>query len=238
MQVCKHRIPGQQTQRAAQLRHFARHHRIEHTAYDAQRLRGVVQHRPRVRTRGFVLGQRPGLTHLHVAVGLAHHGRQAMQALVGPHALHGCHQLFGGLERCVAQQRLRLTRLLRRGDGAIKIATDQLGHTAEHIAQVIRQVRVIAPDKGLLRKRGILAQRHLGHQEVAERIHPVLVSELHRVDHIASRLAHLVAPHQPPAVGEDRLWHGQSHGLEHGRPVDRVRGQDILADQVIGGRPQ
>ena len=29
----------------------------------------------------------------------------------------------------------------------------------------------------------------------------------------------------------------QAHGLEHGRPVDRVRGQDVLADQVVGRRP-
>ena len=38
-------------------------------------------------------------------------------------------------------------------------------------------------------------------------------------------------------MGEDVVRQFQTDGLQHGRPVHRVRGQDVLADQVMAGRP-
>ena len=64
-----------------------------------------------------------------------------------------------------------------------------------------------------------------------------MVDDLLGSDAREPRLAHLLAPDEEPAVGEDLARQGQSGGHEHGGPVDSVEAQDVLADEVHVGRP-
>ena len=111
---------------------------------------------------------------------------------------------------------------------------------AREIAQVIGEVGVEPPHEGLLAEARVEAEIHLPEQEVPEGVVAVLVGERERLDDIAHGLRHLPAPERPVAVHVEAMVERDPGGLQHGRPVDAVRLEDILADQVLRviGRPQ
>ena len=111
-------------------------------------------------------------------------------------------------------------------------------HPREQVAEVVGEVRVDAPDEGPVREVAVRAEGHLAHQEVAQRVHAVAVGERAGVDDVADGLGHLAPLDRPPAVREDRARRGDPAGVEHRRPVDRVRGQDVLADEVVRRGPE
>ena len=68
----------------------------------------------------------------------------------------------------------------------------------------------------------------------------VLVRELEGLDHVADGLRHLPAPDRPVAVDVQTPVQRDARGVEHGRPVDAVRLEDVLTDQMLGvaSRPE
>ncbi len=66
----------------------------------------------------------------------------------------------------------------------------------------------------------------------AERVHAPFVNDRDRVNDVAGALAHLLAVLLPPAVDENLFRQRQAHRLEHDRPIDGVKFQDVLADDV------
>ena len=144
-------------------------------------------------------------------------------------------QAIGGGGHGRAQFRdLRLGARVRRrcGHASAVVAMDHRNHAAEQVAEVVGEIGIEPPDERLLAEARVLPQRHFGHQEIPERVHAVAVNHVHRIDHVAQRLAHLGLADEPPAVGEDRLRQRHAARVEHRGPVDRVRGEDILADQL------
>src|SRR5205807_4101878 len=55
---------------------------------------------------------------------------------------------------------------------------------------------------------------------------------------IAARLAHLLALEIPQTVREDSLWQRFTRRHQEGGPVNGVKAQDFLADQMQVGRPE
>ena len=62
-------------------------------------------------------------------------------------------------------------------------------------------------------------------------------ASVERIDHVADRLRHLLAPVEQEAVAEDALGQRQLRRHQEGRPIDRVEADDILADDVHIRRP-
>ena len=122
------------------------------------------------------------------------------------------------------------------GTAARAIAVDHRQHALRQIAEIVGEVAVEPADHGAMRKIAVAAERQLAQQEIAHRIEPVFVDQLLRRDEVAERFRHLLAFDGPPAMGEDAARRFEPGGHQKGRPVDRVKAQNILTDHVkIGG---
>ena len=80
---------------------------------------------------------------------------------------------------------------------------------------------------------GLLAQ-----QEIADLVQAEGRDQLPRLDHVAERLAHLLAVDHPPAVGRHPLRHRQPGRHQERRPIDRMETDDVLADEMHIRRPE
>lgn len=111
-------------------------------------------------------------------------------------------------------------------------------HTVEHVPQVIRQVGIDPFDKALLAEGGILTDYHFTHHYVSEGINTIFVHQVEWFDDIPGGLGHFLrASCQPPAMRQDMTGRFQSGSVKHNRPVNRMSGKNILADQVKIRRP-
>src|SRR5690606_40107218 len=84
----------------------------------------------------------------------------------------------------------------------------------------------------------VLAERHFAQEEIAHGIEPVMPDHGKGVDDIANRLRHLLAAVEEEPVAEYTLGQSQSRRHQEGRPVDRVKADIILSDDVVVGRPE
>jgi len=87
-------------------------------------------------------------------------------------------------------------------------------------------------DHGCVGEVAVQAEGDLAHEEVADRVHTVLVDQQVRLHHVLQALAHLLPLDGPPAVGEDLLGQRQACCHEERGPVDGVETEDVLADEV------
>src|SRR6266404_1649308 len=71
-----------------------------------------------------------------------------------------------------------------------------------------------------------------------ECVHAPFLDDRNWVHHIAGALAHFLTIPLPPTMREHLLWEWQPHGLEHDRPIHRMKLNDILPNHVNVGRPQ
>src|SRR5262249_15764014 len=78
----------------------------------------------------------------------------------------------------------------------------------------------------------VLAEGNLTQEEIAELIHAVGVSHGEWVDHVADRLRHLFTAIEQEPVRENALRHGDARRHQKGRPIHRVKTDDVLADNV------
>ncbi len=74
-------------------------------------------------------------------------------------------------------------------------------------------------------------------KEVAYRVGGVALAQHHGIDHVAEGLAHLNAVEHQPAVAENLLGQRDVQHLEHDRPDYRMEADDLLAHDVLVGRP-
>ena len=160
-----------------------------------------------------------GAVECEAAHGVRHPGVQRFGDLAKPPIAIG-HRLAGG------------------GDTAVKVAADHAQGTLQQVPQVVGQVGVQPGDQRLLAEVGVQPERHLAQQEVAEGVQAVLVRQVERREDPAAALGHLGLVHQPVAVDVEVLVERDARRLEHGRPVDAVGLQDVLADQVLRHRPE
>ena len=95
------------------------------------------------------------------------------------------------------------------------------GHQPAHgVAEVVREVAVVAVDEGFVREAGVLAEDHLAQQEVADAVAAEAVDQLVRTDDVAGRLRDLAAVALPPAVRPRRCWEAADRPTS-GTPASR-----------------
>ena len=123
------------------------------------------------------------------------------------------------------------------GDRAIAVLGDHRQGALRQIAQIVGQIGVDAGDEGLVGIIAVLAEGHLAQEEVAHLIDAVMVDDGEGIDDVADGLRHLLAPVEQKAVAIDaaRQLHARRH--QEGRPVDGVKADDVLADDVHIRRP-
>ena len=180
-----------------------------------------------------VARQRPGFARLHEPVGCAGQIHRGGEALVEAVPLEP-----------PPVRRQRMADLLGEsigggvGDRAPPVPLHHgqaaVGEVAEDVAQL-----VITGQEAVRRVRCVVAGGHLPHQVPADGVGPVQLPEVERVHHVAQRLGHLGIAHDPPAVREDLAGQGQARAHQQRRPVDRVRGENVLAHEVhVAGPPR
>ena len=122
-------------------------------------------------------------------------------------------------------------------DGRLEVLGDHRQRALREVAELVGQVCVDAGDDPFRAVAAILAERDLAQQEEAHRVDTELVDEGERIDHVAHRLAHLLALDVDEPVGEDPLGQLDPGRHQERRPVHRVEPDDVLADHVQVGRP-
>src|SRR5205085_7565298 len=89
-----------------------------------------------------------------------------------------------------------------------------------------------------VRKIAVTPERQFAKYEITHRIEPVSIDELLRRDEIVQRFRHLLSLDGPPAMGEDATRRLETGSHQEGRPIDRMKPHDVLADDVNIGRPE
>ena len=195
-----------------------------------------VEHRPHPRRVG--LAQGPGRLSIDVAIGRAHHVEDRLerpaQRLPGHRRAHLIEQLL----RRRHKRAVVLGRIAGLGHPAVAVTLDQREHALHEIAVVVGEVPVHAGDHRAAREVAVVAERHLAQEEIARLVEPVVLDQLQGIDHVAERFRDLLSLVGPPAMGEHAPGRRQAGGEQKGRPVDRMKAQDVFADDVHVGRPE
>src|SRR5690606_425562 len=220
-----------------QLVGLARDYGVQQDAGTTQRLEQGVEHRVQAGGVSFVAGQLPRLDVRYVLVRLAnglHHGSD------GPLELQRVEEA-GHLGRQVGERlpQLHVRRLHRTGGrhDSVSVALEHAQGAVQQVAEVVGQVRVDALGDRHLGEAGVESERHVPDQEVPERIVAITPDHLERPDDVAERLAHLALVVEPVAVHVEVLVERYARRLQHYRPEQAVRLEDVLADEVRRYRP-
>ena len=129
-------------------------------------------------------------------------------------------------------------RRVRAHDLTAQVAVDHRQRAAGEVAVFVRELARVALLESLGRHVAVLAERHLAHQVEAQRVGPVHVDHLERIDHVPERLGHLVLVHQQVAEDVELLRQLELGSHQQGGPDDRVELQDVLCQQLDGRRPE
>ena len=230
------------------------HDRLEQNGGHAQRLEHEEEHlveRVRVLVSS-ALGQRPRLVLVHGLVGRAHivhdrvNGRVKAKRLVVLGAerarlVQPLDERYVGLAKCRRDVRIarigggltvhridaheRQATLVQVADGVGQLLVDALGEGDTMIAATAADVAVGVD--------GSLAQ-----QKVAHAVARIVAQALDRVDDVADALGHLALVDEPVAVAHDTFGQRQAGRHQKRRPIDGVKAQYVLADNVCVSWPQ
>ena len=155
-----------------------------------------------------ILGQRPGLTLDDV---LVDGSNQLPNPLKCQRDLEGFeilpHRGDRGIE-LIFEQHIKVvaawpTRFRNR---TAAITMDHRRRSAYDIAEIVCEVGVVPRQDPLIREVGVLAERHLTHDEVPQRIDTECLGIVLVTGYVANRFRHLGAAHQPPTVRDDPVW--------------------------------
>ena len=124
------------------------------------------------------------------------------------------------------------------GHPPLAILGDHRERALGEVAKPVREIGRVARDDRLVAVIAVAAEGHLAQHEVAQGIDAVGGDEVERVDDVAERLRHLLAPRQQEAVPKHAFGERQPSRHQEGRPVDRVEANDVLADDVKIHRPE
>ncbi len=216
---------------------LGRDHRVEQDAGATQRLEQGVEHGVEPARRRLVLGQLPRLGVGDVLVRLAHGLHHALQGAVELQLVELTRDSRRQLGERLAQVDVDRLHVDRGRHHAVAVAAEHAERAVEQVAEVVRQIGVDALGDGGLGEAGVEAVVHVAHQEVAERVVAVLPHQVERPHHVAQRLAHLPLVVEPVAVHVEVLVDGDAGSLEHDRPEQAVRLEDVLGDEVLDVRP-
>ena len=121
---------------------------------------------------------------------------------------------------------------------AASITVEHRERSVDEVAQAVGQLRGVAGLKTFVGPVAVRTDVQFAHDIVAKRIDAPLVDDLDGIDDVAGGLAHLLAVLLPPTMHKHLLGQRQLHGLEHDRPIDGVKLENVLADDVNVRRPK
>ena len=216
-----------------------RHEWMKRQAQKAKRLGGIIEHGVQPRPVLRRLGQGPRRAFVDVLISRLDQPPDGFEGTVelklGNVAVKEGEQFRRHLSKRGVQVQIAGGSWLR--DLAIRIPLNHRQRPMQQVAEIIGQVAIDAGDQCLSREVSVLAEGNLTQEKVAERVHAEFVHDRIRVDHVPAALRHLLAIHRPPAVRENRGRRLQFQCLEHGRPVDGMGGENVLADEMHIRRP-
>ena len=94
---------------------------------------------------------------------------------------------------------------LARAQGSVAVAADHRDGPAGEVAELVGELALVALLEGGAGDGAVLAEGHLAQDVEAQRVGAVAIDCGERVEHVAKRLAHLLAFHQQVAVDEQVL---------------------------------
>ena len=208
-----------------------RQHRLEVEGENAEALQRHGADPVQVGVAAVKFGQLPGL------LGVDEHVHRVGEFHDAAHRLAALTRLVerGDLVSCVAQLRHQWIRQGCAIDTPVEALGKEAGAAAGDVDVLADQVAVDAGDEVLQLEIDVLkAGVELGGEVVAQ---PLRVEALLQVagggDEGPTRLAHLLAIHGQKAMGEDVGRRAVAGEVQHGRPEQRVKVEDVLADEVV-----
>ncbi len=214
-----------------------RHERRYKNGHIAQRFQQTVHNGGKFFLIAWVFGERPRFVFHDVFVGGADELPDGHERLVQRHLGKTFFHFGNGGARQL--RKLFFNGRSGRGGNFSVAVFDRHGQGAAHqVAQIVGQMGVEPEHKGLFRKVGIQAEDHVAQQEVAKSVESVLVFQIQRPDDVAQALGHFAGIRIPVAVHVEMLIRFDARSLEHGRPVNAVRFQNILGDEMLGLAPE
>ncbi len=224
-----------QTQPRKNLIRLQRHHRTDQDRDPAHRLRQIIQNRSQPLPAA-LLQQLPGSRAIDIPIAQLHQLPGRRQPLVELVPIELLLVALLDLDRLVPQ--LLIDRLHRfRPTNLPTLSSNQRAHPVDQVPQIVRQIRIEAPDKPFPGEVPILAPAHLPQQEVAQRVRPEQISSLERTHDHALTLAHLLALEEHKAMRVNLLRQRQSSRHQHCGPDHTVEANDVLADHMAVRRP-
>ena len=213
------------------------HDGLQKCGADADSLQQVVQHGGQTVALALVLAQCPGRRLVDILVGTVDDLEHLVQTVLQLELVHL--RLIA-----VAQGAGHLLQLAvlggvlpAGGQLAAEVLLHHAGGAADQIAQLVGQVGVDGADQQLVGEVAVGAEGEGAQQEEAQRVHAEHFGQGVGIHHVALGFAHLAAVNDQPAVAVDVLGQRHAHAHEHGRPDDGVEADDLLAHDVVIGRP-
>ncbi len=128
--------------------------------------------------------------------------------------------------------------LARRNEPALTILMRHRRDAADEVAEVVREIGVVAFVESLPRKIAVVAEDDFLHEVQSQRVDAMPLGGVERIDDRARvRLAHPLIVDGHETVREHLSRKRQPGAHQHGGPDDGVETRDVLADQVQIGRP-
>ena len=126
-----------------------------------------------------------------------------------------------------------------RGHDPVPIAQDHRDRPAGQVPVFVGELGLVPGPDRVDPNRAVAAPGHVAHQVEPQRVGPVQLHDLERVEHVAERLAHLAPVRaEQEAVHEHVLRDRKVGRHQHGGPEHGVELEDVLADYVVSGGPE
>ncbi len=196
----------------------------------------MIQHRTGlilIRLRQF-----PRFSPFHISVDGADELQDFFHSLIHLHSQNEISDSLTHSPAVLGQLQLEFARHCGLRNPTVEIALDQSGDSAHKIPEIVGQIAVVATDKCVHGKIGILSQHHISHKEITDRIDTKFFNQIEGSHHVTQRFRHLKIFTQPPTMSENRFRLGDIGGKKHGGPVDSVRRKNIFPHQMaVRGPP-
>ena len=127
--------------------------------------------------------------------------------------------------------RRELAALVGRGrEVAVAVAGDHRRRPREQVAEVVRELALVALAEAVQRDVAVLADGDDARDPETDRIDAVLVDEVERVEHVAERLRDLPVVEVEEAVHEQLLRRLVAGREQQRRPVDAVEPENVFPE--------
>src|SRR4029077_5801822 len=120
----------------------------------------------------------------------------------------------------------------------VAVAGDHGRRPRDEVAEVVAELTLVALVQRVDRGAAVLAERHRAQRPKPDRVRAVDVDQVERVNHVPERLRDLAIIEQQEAVDEQLLRHLVAGREQERWPEDAVETKNVLAEQVVGVRPE